>query len=429
MILARKHVIEMPQCVVIGCINGPKKKAGLASQNNVVEKKSKVSLFGKPSDPSVSNIWAYNIPKEDGAVLPNRYSVCHEHFDEAQIIKDDVKIINGEEIKLPRKNWKLKVGAVPTIFKGTPVELLLKKTVRKPPIVRLHLGNITNYKTHHVRKRHNVGTKVLRDNEVDQSVDPNSVGSLLMEKQQEEQIDIYQLEPQDKQFSVDEAHHVVLPSSSWHVRKPTADSCNFFEVVTKDVTTVIEKDVNIDFKNQKVSVTFHSQKVPSFEGSCTPSTSKDMEALLLSIHKSKICPGIMHNPIKHPHQSTVVCNGNQISNVWRANSCRILIAFNEETMKPCSGCKLLDFSLRKRLKRQKTVKDHTKLNHCYMSLKQLAKKVSQKGKNELQLKKRLEKKNIQIKELKLKIKELRVEIASIKNDKLQSILDDLDDKV
>lgn len=293
--------------------------------------------------------------------------------------------------------------------------MLLKKTVRKHPTVRLPLGNITNYKTHHVRKRRTVGTKVLRDNEVDQSVDPNSASSLLMEKQQEEQIDIYQLEPQDKQFSVDEAHHVALPSSSWHVRKPTADSCNFFEVVTKDVTTVIEKDVNIDFKNQKVSVTFHSKKVPSFEGSCTPSTSKDMEELLLSIHKSKICPGIMHNPIKHPHQSTVVRNGNQISNVWRANryvnkyspsliqslfaslinailiyffSCRILIASNEETMKPCSSCKLLDFSLRKRLKRQKTVKDHTKLNHCYMSLKQLAKKVSQKGKNELQLKKK-----------------------------------------
>lgn len=199
---------------------------------------------------------------------------------------------------------------------GTPVELLLKKTVRKPPTVRLPLGNITNYRTHHVKKRRTVGT---RDNEVDQSVDTNSAGSLLMEKQQEEQIDIYQLEPQDKPFSANDAHHIALPSSSWHVRKPTADSCNFFEVVTKDVTTVIEKDVNIDFKNQKVSVTFHSQKVPSFEGSCFPSTSKDMEVLLLSIHKSKICPGIMHNPIKHPHQSTVVRNGNQISNVWKAN--------------------------------------------------------------------------------------------------------------
>ncbi|KAK4030378.1 hypothetical protein OUZ56_023377 [Daphnia magna] len=154
-----------------------------------------------------------------------------------------------------------------------------------------------------------------------------------------------------------------------------------------------------------------------------------MEALLLSIHKLKICPGIMHNPLKHPHHSTVVRNGNLITNIWRANSCRLMIASNEETKKTCPCCKLLDLSLRKQLKRQKTVKDHTKLNHRYMSLKQLAKKVRQTGKNESQLKIRLEKKNIQIKELKLKIKELRVEIASIKKDKLQSILDELDDKI
>lgn len=125
----------MPICVVIGCINGPKKKVGLALQKNVVEKKSKVSLFGKPSDPSVSNIWEYNIPKEDGAVLPNRYLVCHEHFDEAQIIRDDVTIINGEEIKLPRKYWSLKVGAVPTIFKGN----VLKNEIKHSPLTMFML--------------------------------------------------------------------------------------------------------------------------------------------------------------------------------------------------------------------------------------------------------------------------------------------------
>ncbi len=74
-----------------------------------------------------------------------------------------------------------------------------------------------------------------------------------------------------------------------------------------------------------------------------------------------------------------------------------MIASNEEIKKACSGCKLLDLSFRKQLKRQKTVKDHTKLNHCHMSLEQLTKKVRQKRKNESQFKKKLEKKNIQIK--------------------------------
>ncbi|XP_045036895.1 uncharacterized protein LOC123477577 [Daphnia magna] len=423
-------LLEMPRCVIIGCRNGYKNKIVLASRTDIVEKESKFTLFYKPSDQNVSKVWEDKIPKEDGAVLPNRYAVCHEHFDESQIIKSDVTIINGEEIKLPRR-WKLVVGAFPTIFTGTPVELFLKKAVRKPPTVQLPLGNITNYTTHHygaLKKERTVKKKGSTHDGANQDVDTNSADSLLKEKQQEEQVEFDELEPKNKQFSADEARHVELPSSSWYVSNPTADSCNFFEVVAKDGTTRIEKDVNIDFKNLTVSVTYHSRKVPSFEGSWFPSTSKDMEASLLSIHKSKICPGIMHNPLKHPHHSTVVRNGNLITNIWRANSCRLMIASNEETKKTCPCCKLLDLSLRKQLKRQKTVKDHTKLNHRYMSLKQLAKKVRQTGKNESQLKIRLEKKNIQIKELKLKIKELRVEIASIKKDKLQSILDELDDK-
>ncbi|EFX67961.1 hypothetical protein DAPPUDRAFT_330561 [Daphnia pulex] len=135
----------MPRCVIIGCRNGYKKKIVLASGTDVVEKESKFTLFCKPSDPNFSKVWEDKIPKEEGAVLPNRYVVCHEHFDESQIIKNDVTIINGEEIKLPRTRWKLVVGAFPTIFTGTPVELFLKKAVRKPPTVRLPLGNITNY--------------------------------------------------------------------------------------------------------------------------------------------------------------------------------------------------------------------------------------------------------------------------------------------
>jgi hypothetical protein len=208
-------------------------------------------------------------------------------------------------------------------FLGTPEELLLKKNGRKPPTVRLPLGKKPNYKTRHsvaLKKAHTVKKKVSRDNEVDQSVDTNPADSLLMEKQPEEQIvEIDELEPPNQNFSADDAYHIQLPSSYWYVRKTTADSCNFFEVVVKDVTAVIEKNVNIDFKNHKVSVTFQSRKVPNFEGSCIPSTSKGMEALLLSIHESKMCPGIMHNPTKHPHHTEVVRNGNLISNIWRNN--------------------------------------------------------------------------------------------------------------
>ncbi|KAK4030379.1 hypothetical protein OUZ56_023378 [Daphnia magna] len=89
-------LLEMPRCVIIGCRNGYKKKIVLASRTDIVEKESKFTLFYKPSDQNVSKVWEDKIPKEDGAVLPNRYAVCHEHFDESQIIKSDVTIINGE---------------------------------------------------------------------------------------------------------------------------------------------------------------------------------------------------------------------------------------------------------------------------------------------------------------------------------------------
>jgi hypothetical protein len=72
------------------------------------------------------------------------------------------------------------------------------------------------------------------------------------------------------------------------------------------------------------------------------------------------------------------------------------MATNEESKQACPGCKLLDISLRKQFKRQKTV--NTLLNHRYMSLKQLAKKVSlQKGKMNCSFKKDSRKNNIQIK--------------------------------
>jgi hypothetical protein len=74
----------MPRCVIIGCRNGYKNKIVLASGTDVVEKKIKFTLFYKPSDLNFSKVWEDKIPKEDGAVLPNPYAVCHEHFDESQ---------------------------------------------------------------------------------------------------------------------------------------------------------------------------------------------------------------------------------------------------------------------------------------------------------------------------------------------------------
>ncbi|KAK4017293.1 hypothetical protein OUZ56_032240 [Daphnia magna] len=65
------------------------------------------------------------------------------------MIKNDEIIIGGQVIQLPRKNWKLKTGALPNIFEDSTSNLLPAETPkRKAPLERKPLGNISNYKRH-----------------------------------------------------------------------------------------------------------------------------------------------------------------------------------------------------------------------------------------------------------------------------------------
>ncbi|XP_032790493.2 uncharacterized protein LOC116927568 [Daphnia magna] len=71
---------------------------------------------------------------------------------------------------------------------------------------------------------------------------------------------------------------------------------------------------------------------------------------------------------------------------------------------------------------------HTKLNHKYLSMQQLSQKIAAKVKKVSKLNIQVEKKNAALKELKAEIHGLRVNMASLKNDRLEFLLNDLDDK-
>lgn len=106
----------MPYCFVIGCRNGPKK---LRIDRSVVLHaeitKIKPRLFYIPKDETLRKTWEKNIPNNE-VQFKNTSRVCQEHFLPEDIIKCDETIIQGKVHSIPRQNWKLKIGAYPSIF-------------------------------------------------------------------------------------------------------------------------------------------------------------------------------------------------------------------------------------------------------------------------------------------------------------------------
>lgn len=76
---------------------------------------TKRTMFSVPKDEKLRQKWGKMIPRKDK--LKPSHKVCEIHFEETDIIKGKVFIINGKEDFFPMK-WKLKKGALPRIFPG-----------------------------------------------------------------------------------------------------------------------------------------------------------------------------------------------------------------------------------------------------------------------------------------------------------------------
>ncbi|KAF2881171.1 hypothetical protein ILUMI_24996 [Ignelater luminosus] len=87
---------------------------GCRSGYNSMRGKMKIHFFRPPKDPLRRATWQEKLQRKN-FLLKNFHRVCHLHFSEMDIIKDDKFVINGERVILPRIRWALKVGATPEI--------------------------------------------------------------------------------------------------------------------------------------------------------------------------------------------------------------------------------------------------------------------------------------------------------------------------
>ncbi|KAG8182406.1 hypothetical protein JTE90_018297 [Oedothorax gibbosus] len=86
----------------------------------------KVSFFTVPTDKELLNKWIINIRRAD-KTLDKKCRVCSKHFEEKYILRDYKYVINGEEIRLPKRHATLSKDAIPTIFPNYPKSETFKR--------------------------------------------------------------------------------------------------------------------------------------------------------------------------------------------------------------------------------------------------------------------------------------------------------------
>ncbi|KAG8180952.1 hypothetical protein JTE90_024701 [Oedothorax gibbosus] len=104
-------------CVVPGCRGN-------------YDKNEKVTLFRFPKDKFQLQKWVSTIPREN--FTPSKHSrVCLRHFKEEEIRRHTEAFENGQKLSVALQQPRLKDGAVPVIFPGSP-KYLSKEKVHRP---------------------------------------------------------------------------------------------------------------------------------------------------------------------------------------------------------------------------------------------------------------------------------------------------------
>ncbi|XP_029823094.2 uncharacterized protein LOC115309067 [Ixodes scapularis] len=94
--------------------------------------KKQPSLFSVPKDEELRKVWERNLRRKDKR-LDETCSVCELHFEPSLVRHDFVYIINGEEVRMPRKRAELLPGAVPTLLPNVPSHRSKKASQPRPP--------------------------------------------------------------------------------------------------------------------------------------------------------------------------------------------------------------------------------------------------------------------------------------------------------
>ncbi|GBM62351.1 hypothetical protein AVEN_166846-1 [Araneus ventricosus] len=93
----------------------------------------KVPVFSLPKDTNLRRRWFQALNRKDFVITANS-RVCIQHFSEDLVIKESsfADSTNGNIIKIPLSHFKLKEGAVPTVFPGYMTkDILSRETLEK----------------------------------------------------------------------------------------------------------------------------------------------------------------------------------------------------------------------------------------------------------------------------------------------------------
>lgn len=431
----------MTYCCVIACKNSYKNRivehAGVGSGCKNSENKAR--YFKTPKDEELFKRWSQKIPRKAGSTLRASSMVCDKHFTDNEIVKYDELIIGGKVVLYPKTCWKLKTNAIPSIFEDSSLQHLPVHRGRKEPMERKPLGNITNYKHHYpsaMRPRKNKAVANIFEKPVE--LVPQQTIPLQLEDYNAV-IPIHESQPglatevgNDKdailQSDIDK---VKLPAPSWQRAQIPNSACfKYFELIVNENSVSIQKTATVDYKKRTIRKRIMSRDVSEVGGNYIYFASiMEVEETLNKVHEAKICPGIIHNVDKHRNkENSFVRSGAFLDGVWRAHKC-VMIIESLGVIKPCKFCKYVEKALKQQYKRQKTIGKDDKINHKYLTKQQVSQKVAAKVKKESQHKCQLQKNKGKINELNAEMKVMRDKTANLTNDRIEVILDGLDDKV
>jgi hypothetical protein len=212
---------------------------------------------------------------------------------------------------------------------------------RKPPLARKPLGNISNYQGHLPSQITRAVTKVKANAvtkttvRTTQAKDTTSEDPVTVyEDIDHEVIEVAAVcnvtgnmpvleavkENENSTFSPDDIRNIKLPSTTWRIGSLEDGLLNFFNIEEKKQSVAIQKLLSVDFNRRSYTKTIINRELTDIEENTNTFTSlAQIEEVLLNLHNARICPGIVHDPLKYLTTENLVRNGQLLHGIWRSN--------------------------------------------------------------------------------------------------------------
>ncbi|XP_019883763.2 uncharacterized protein LOC105253578 isoform X2 [Camponotus floridanus] len=299
-------------CVVINCRK---------TRQNV---KAKCSLFRVPQSEVLREMWETAIPGI-AKLQPNQH-VCEKHFEEECIVRRLVKRDSDGKIliDIPYKRPRLTETAIPSIFNGDPVELVIDSdSQQQVTVVSCNEGTFT--------------PEIVVNKEEIRPDTPQEVHTMTVSKPCAEDVQFIISVVNEVQLKIETVHEtsIMTVPKPWIIvqSKPKNKKWFLSEIVANDSnndTPVIRKSIAVNNKGfvqyyvHGKLVKDHIEQLPSLVND--PQT---LVTIATQFKSSRICDGLGDVAV-HLDVNTV-CKDNM--DVYRSINCSLI-----EKKKRCSSC-------------------------------------------------------------------------------------------